>query len=183
MAPVWSDPVLRYRLDSCNSLEPLLVEENWNYPGGIDLLSVGGKMIQSRIRSIKSQLRKPVLKFYRKIILYRTAWATRRCSTLADRCWTASATLLSVWRSISLSIGAVGSTQVTYSWIPAHFKLGCSVRLVAERTYQSFLLEARGPAPRPDGNATLVGEWVRVPAISKHIHCLGRRRSAVSDKA
>ena len=68
------------------------------------------------------------------------------------------------------------------SWIPTHLRLGFSVRLVAERTYQSFLLEARGPAPRPDGNATLVGEWVRVPAISKHIHCLGRRRSAVSDK-
>jgi len=29
-----SDPVLRYRLDSCNSLMPVYVEENWQYPGG-----------------------------------------------------------------------------------------------------------------------------------------------------
>jgi len=31
------DPVLRYKLGSCNSLEPVYVEENWQYPGGGDV--------------------------------------------------------------------------------------------------------------------------------------------------
>ena len=27
-------PLTRYKLGSCNSLEPVYVEENWHYPGG-----------------------------------------------------------------------------------------------------------------------------------------------------
>lgn len=34
---VQADPVLRYKMDSCNSLEPIYVEENWQVPGGGDI--------------------------------------------------------------------------------------------------------------------------------------------------
>ena len=30
-------PVLRYKMDSCNSLEPVYVTESWAYPGGGEL--------------------------------------------------------------------------------------------------------------------------------------------------
>ena len=36
--------------------------------------------------------------------------------------------------------------------------------------------QARG-AERPDGNATLVGEWKKMPGITKHLMCIGTRRS------
>ena len=36
--------------------------------------------------------------------------------------------------------------------------------------------QARG-ADRPDGNATLVGEWRKFPGITKHLKCIGTRRS------
>ena len=34
---VMSGPVLRYKMDSCNSLEPVYVTESWAYPGGGEL--------------------------------------------------------------------------------------------------------------------------------------------------
>ena len=33
-------PLTRYKLGSCNSLEPVYVEENWQYPGGGDISMV-----------------------------------------------------------------------------------------------------------------------------------------------
>lgn len=36
--------------------------------------------------------------------------------------------------------------------------------------------QARG-AERPDGNATLVGEWKKKPGITKHLKCIGTHRS------
>merc|ERR1711936_920770 len=33
-----------------------------------------------------------------------------------------------------------------------------------------------------DGNATLVGEWVKMPGITKHLKCIGTMRSTVTDK-
>ena len=42
-------PVLRYKMDSCNSLEPVYVTESWAYPGGgeldpwLDIGDEGGK--------------------------------------------------------------------------------------------------------------------------------------------
>ena len=38
---VISTSFYRYKLGSCNSLEPVYVEENWQYPGGGDVLVVG----------------------------------------------------------------------------------------------------------------------------------------------
>ena len=43
-------------------------------------------------------------------------------------------------------------------------------------TFGIFQPQARGQE-RPDGNATLVGEWVKMPGITKHLKCIGTMRS------
>ena len=43
------------------------------------------------------------------------------------------------------------------------------------------MLHARGKEG-PDGNATLVGWFVTIPTITKDLHCLGKRKSSVTDK-
>jgi len=56
-----------------------------------------------------------------------------------------------------------------------------TIKLEATEYFHSFLLQARGD-PRPDGNATLVGSFVKIPPISRHLKCFKWRRSSVIDK-
>ena len=45
--------------------------------------------------------------------------------------------------------------------------------------YDSFLLQARG-RDQADGNATLVGEFVRAPQICRYLDCLSKEDSRLN---
>lgn len=126
-----SEPVLRYKLDSCNSLAPLFTDENWQYPGGGDILvntdlALFDPPTQARDRKQPFSLR---VEFdqYRRNREYQ-------------------------------------------------------VHIETSVYYESFMLHARGQ-DRPDGNATLVGWFVALPPIAMDLHCLGKRKSSVVNKA
>ena len=48
-------------------------------------------------------------------------------------------------------------------------------------TYDAFMLQAREPS-QPDGDVTLVGEFIEMPDIAKHVMCGGNDVSTVADK-
>jgi len=125
------DPVLRYRMSSCNTLEPTYVDENWQKPGGSD-----SEMDEEEVGLFdtpqKSRERNPPFSIEIDFTQYRRG------------------------RDYTVSI-------------------------LTENYFDAFIMQARGQE-RPDGNATLVGEWVKMPGITKHLKCIGTMRSTVTDK-
>ena len=56
-----------------------------------------------------------------------------------------------------------------------------SVRIVAEESFDSFILQFRGK--RDDtGNLTYPGKWIQIPHVSKMINCKKYRGAAVIDR-
>ena len=49
------------------------------------------------------------------------------------------------------------------------------MRIESSEYYDAFLLQARG-RDQADGNATLVGWFVKTPSIAKDLHCLSKRK-------
>jgi len=127
----FGDPVLRYRMSSCNSLEPTYVDENWQQPGGSDT-TMDEEEVGLFDSPQKSRERNPPFSIEVDFTQYRRG------------------------RDYTVSI-------------------------LTENYFDAFIIQARG-ADRPDGNATLVGEWKKMPGITKHLKCIGTRRSTVTDK-
>jgi len=128
---VSAEPVLRYKLDSCNSLEPSFVNENWQYPGGGDILTDTDLSLFDSPK--KSSERNPPFTLKTDFKQYRRN---------------------------------------------REYK----IHLETSEYFDSFMLHARG-ADRPDGNATLVGWFVALPSIAMDLHCLGKRKSSVVNRA
>jgi len=124
------DQVLRYRTGSCNTLEPVYVTENWQFPGGDTSVTDEDEALLNRPR--RSRDRSPPF-------------------------------------SLSINFN--------------QYRRGreYTVELVALTHFDSFMLQARAAAKR-DGNATLVGSFETIPAITTKVHCLGKRKSSVTDK-
>jgi len=127
----FADPVLRYRMSSCNTLEPTYVDENWQMPGGSDS-TMDEEEVGLFDSPQKSRERNPPFSIEIDFTQYRRG------------------------RDYTVSI-------------------------LTENYFDAFIMQARG-SERPDGNATLVGEWKRMPGITKHLNCIGTRRSTVTDK-
>jgi len=127
----FADPVLRYRTSSCNTLEPIYVDENWQQPGGSES-TMDEEEVGLFDTPQKSRERNPPFSIQLDFTQYRRG------------------------RDYTVSI-------------------------LTENYFDAFIIQARG-AERPDGNATLVGEWKKMPGITKHLMCIGTRRSTVTDK-
>ena len=56
-----------------------------------------------------------------------------------------------------------------------------SVELRTTDFIDSFMIQARA-ANKLDGNATLVGSFETIPAITRRLHCFEKRKSSVTDK-
>jgi hypothetical protein len=56
-----------------------------------------------------------------------------------------------------------------------------TVRLVAFAAFDSFMLQARGQL-LPDGNASYVGEFLRIPSVADWLKCGNSTKTSVIDK-
>ena len=56
-----------------------------------------------------------------------------------------------------------------------------TVKIVAEQSYDSFILQIRGRRDET-GNVTYPGKWIKIPHIAHQIDCGRKRGVAVIDK-
>ena len=84
---------------------------------------------------------------------------------------------LSAYTSSLISTEETENTQVYWRLKLFNKKyLTSLVRIETSEFYDSFLLQARG-RDQADGNATLVGEFVRAPQICRYLDCLSKEDS------
>ena len=175
-------------MSSCNTLEPTYVDENWQKPGGSDSEMdewVSSKHSHTILCHCHQTFHLNMFSKHREEVgLFDTPQKSRERNPpfsieidftqyRRGRDYTVSILTENYFDAFIMQVGDRCQTQIcNQEGVVTTRSNTCSLFL----TFGIFQPQARGQE-RPDGNATLVGEWVKMPGITKHLKCIGTMRS------